>query len=120
MSLACVEGGSWALAYLSVRSWACLAETVSLFDRHFQSFIYCFNEFFGQWRGPAVEHAEAAEIISIDYRVLSEQQDHWWDHVRKRYLMFLNNGTKLLNVELWHHDQRETAVETLTYQTIQA
>lgn len=95
---------SWALAYLSMRSWTCLAETVCLLNRHFKSFVYCLNELLGQWRSSTAEHAKAAEIILVDYRMLSEQQDYWWDHVRKCYLMFLDNGTEILDIEFWHND----------------
>ena len=56
-----------------MRGWTCLAETVSLFDRNFKSFVYCLDELVGQWRGPAVEHTEAAKIILVDDGVLSEQ-----------------------------------------------
>lgn len=98
-----------------MRGWAGLAETVSLFNRHLQSSVYCFDELLGQWGGSAVEHAEAAKIIIVDYWVLSEQQNYGWNHVCKRYLMVLNNGTKFLNIEFWHHNQGEAAVETLTY-----
>lgn len=87
-----------------MRSWTCLAETVSLFDRHFKSFVYCFNELLGQWCSPAAEHAEAAEIIFVDYRMFSEQQDYRRYDVRKRYLLVLNYGTKLLDLEFWHDD----------------
>lgn len=93
-----------ALAYLSVRAWACLAETIALFDRHLKSFVYCFNELLGQRRSPATEHTEAAEIIAVDYRMLSEQQDYWWNDVRKSYLVVLYNGTKLLDLEFGHDD----------------
>ncbi len=95
---------TWAPAYLSVRSWACLAETITLFDRHFESFVYCFNKLLSQRRSPTVEHAEAAEVIFVDYGMLPKQQDYWWNDVRKRDLMVLNNGTKLLNLESGHHD----------------
>ena len=103
VSLERMKRESWELVYLSMRSWAGFAETVSLFDRHFESFVYCFNELSGQWRGPAAEHAESTEIISVDYRMLSKQQDYWWNHIRKCYLMFLNNGTELLDIEFRHH-----------------
>ena len=95
--------------------WTCLAETVPLFDGNPESFVYCRNKFLGQWRGPAVEHTEAAEIILVDYGMLSEQQDYRRDHVRKGYSMVLDNRTKLLDLEFWHHDQGEAAVETLAH-----
>ena len=98
-----------------MRTWACLAKTVSLFDGNLESFVYCLNELLGHWSGPAVEHTKAAEIILVDYRMLSKQQDYRWNHVRKRYLMGLNKGTELLYLKLWHHDQREAAIETLAY-----
>lgn len=87
-----------------MRSWACLAETIPLFDRHFKSFVYRFNELFGQWRSPAVEHAEAAEIIFVDYMMFPKQQDYWRNDVRERYLLVLDNGTKLLDLEFWHNN----------------
>lgn len=96
-------------------TWTCLAQTVSLFDGHLESFVYCLNKLLGQWSGPAVKHTKAAEIILVDYRMLSKQQDYRRNHVHKRYLMGLNEGTKLLNLKTWHHDQREAAVEALAY-----
>lgn len=87
-----------------MRSRACLAETVPLLYRHFKSSVYCFNELLGQWGSAAVEHAEAAEIIFVDNRMLSEQQDYWRNHVRKCYFMVLNDRTKLLDFKFWHHD----------------
>ena len=101
-----------------MRGWTCLAETVSLFNRNFKSFVYRLDELLCQWRSPAVEHTEAGEIIRVDDRVLSKQQDYRRDHVCKCYFVILNNGTKLLDIKFWHHDQREATVETLAYQTI--
>lgn len=98
-----------------MRSWTCFAETVSLFNGYFKPFVNCPNQLLGQRCGPAIEHAEAAEVVLVDYWMLSKQQDYRRNHVRKCYLMVLDNGTKLFNVELWHHDQREAAVETLAY-----
>ena len=87
-----------------MRRGACLAETVSLFDRNFQPFVYRLNELLSQWCSSAVEHAETAEVIFIDYRVLSQQQNYWWNDVRKRYLVPLNDGAKILDLEFGHHD----------------
>ena len=118
VSLQCAKDGCWALAYLSMGCWTCLAETVPLFDGNPESFVYCRNEFLGQGCGPAVEHTEAAEIILVDFGMLSEQQDYRRDHVRKGYSIVLDDRTKFLDLEFWHHDQGEAAVETLAYQTI--
>ena len=67
-----IKGEAWGRANLSMRSRARLAETISLFDRHFDSFVYCLNELSGQWRGPAAKHADTTEIILVDHRMLSK------------------------------------------------
>ena len=97
------------MAYLCMCSWAGLTQPISLFDGYAQSLVDRFDQFTCERRCTGVEHAQSAEIILVDNRMLSQQKNDWGHNVCKSNLAMLDVRAELFNIELSHDYSGKTA-----------
>ena len=92
-------------------------QSISLFDRHFQTLVNRIHQFSRERSSAAIQHPKRAKIVLVHHGMFAQEKYDRRDDVGEGDFLVVNNTAELLDIEFRHYDEREAGVEGLVDQT---